>query len=89
MPWETGLAASAAFSELVATLPGDPTPAQAALAWCWQQPGVTTVSPGARNREQAVANAEAGNLAPLGGEFMDGVRALYDERIRELVHARW
>jgi len=89
VPWETGLAASAAFSELVAALPGAPTPAQAALAWCWQQPGVTTVIPGARNQEQAVANAEAGLLPPLGDDFLDGVRALYDERIRELVHSRW
>ena len=66
-----------------------PTPAQAALAWCWQQPGATTVIPGARNREQAVANAEAGLVPPLGADFLDGVRALYDERIRELVHSRW
>ena len=68
VPWEDGLAAAAAFSELVERLPGSPTPAQAALAWCWQQPGVTTVIPGARNREQAVANAEAGaGAAPRRG----------------------
>ena len=89
VPWETGLAAAEAFSALVARLPGDPTPAQAALAWCWQQPGVTTVIPGARNPDQAIANAEAGLLPPLGAEFLDGVRALYDDRIRELVHSRW
>jgi aryl-alcohol dehydrogenase-like predicted oxidoreductase len=89
VPWETGLAAAEAFTGLVSRLPGPPTPAQAALAWCWQQPGCTTVIPGARNREQAVANAEAGELAPLGQEFLDGVRALYDERIRALVHDRW
>ena len=45
--------------------------------------------PGARNREQAVANAEAGLVPPLGADFLDGVRAMYDERIRELVHSRW
>ena len=89
VPWEDGLAAAAAFSELVGRLPGAPTPAQAALAWCWQQPAVTTVIPGARNREQAIANAEAGLVPPLGADFLDGVRALYDERIRELVHSRW
>ena len=54
VPWETGLAAAQEFSNLVATAgPEQLTPAQAALAWCWQQPGVTTVIPGARNREQA------------------------------------
>ena len=89
VPWEDGLSAAAAFSELVERLPGAPTPAQSALAWCWQQPGATTVIPGARNREQAVANAEAVLVPPLGAEFLDGVRALYDERIRELVHSRW
>jgi aryl-alcohol dehydrogenase-like predicted oxidoreductase len=89
VPWEDGLAAAADFSDLVERLPSAPTPAQAALAWCWQQPGATTVIPGARNREQAVANAEAGLVPPLGAEFLDGVRALYDERIRELVHSRW
>ncbi len=89
VPWEDGLAAAAAFSELVERLPGAPTPAQAAVAWCWQQPGVTTVIPGARNREQAVANAAAGLVPPLGADFLDGVRELYDERIRELVHSRW
>ena len=89
VPWDVGLAAATAFSELVERLPGAPTPAQAAVAWCWQQPGVTTVIPGARNREQAVANAAAGLVPPLGAEFLDGVAALYDERIRELVHDRW
>jgi aryl-alcohol dehydrogenase-like predicted oxidoreductase len=89
VPWEAGVAAAEAFTELVGRLPGPPTAAQAALSWCWQQPGVTTVIPGARSREQAVANAEAGSVAPLGTEFLDGVRALYDDRIRELVHSRW
>ncbi len=89
VPWETGLAAAQTFSELAAGLPGAPTPAQAALAWCWQQPGATTVIPGARNREQAVANAGAGGVQPLGTAFLDGVRQLYDDRIREVVHARW
>ena len=36
------------------------TPAQAAIAWIWQQPGVSTVIPGARDAEQARANAAAG-----------------------------
>ncbi len=89
VPWEAGVAAAEAFTELVGRLPSPPTAAQAALAWCWQQPGVTTVIPGARSREQAEANAEAGSVAPLGAEFLDGVRALYDDRIRELVHSRW
>ena len=89
VPWETGLAAASAFSDLVAADCPGLTPAQAAIAWCWQQPGVTTVIPGARHREQALANAAAGAAEPLDEAFLAGVRALYDERIRPLVHDRW
>src|SRR3954463_12928094 len=60
VPWEVGLAAASAFSSLVAAHAPELTPAQAAIAWCAQQPGVTTVIPGARRREQALANAAAG-----------------------------
>ncbi|WP_337191480.1 aldo/keto reductase [Nocardioides flavescens] len=89
VPWEDGLAAASTFGELVDGLPGEVTAAQAAIAWCWQQPGVSTVIPGARNPEQARANAAAGEVAPLGAAFEAGVRELYDERLRPLVHDRW
>jgi aryl-alcohol dehydrogenase-like predicted oxidoreductase len=88
--YETGLAAAAEFAALVRDhLDGQATTAQAALAWVAQQPGVTIVIPGARNAEQARANAAAGDLDPLPAEVADGVRRIYDERIRESVHARW
>ena len=53
------------------------------------QPGVTTVIPGARNAEQARANAAAGEIGPLPGELLDGVTRLYDTYFREAVHGRW
>jgi aryl-alcohol dehydrogenase-like predicted oxidoreductase len=88
--YETGLVAAQEFAELVDRhLPEGITPAQAAIAWVVQQSGVTTVIPGARNAEQARANAEAGRLGPLDPAFLDGVRAIYDEHIRATVHARW
>ena len=62
---------------------------RAALTWVVQQPGVSTVIPGARNAEQARANAAAGRLDPLPEELLDGVRRIYEERIREAVHGRW
>ena len=65
------------------------TPAQAALAWLVEQPGVSTVIPGARNQEQARANAAAGAADPLGEDFHAGVRRLDDERLREQIHPRW
>jgi len=87
--YETGVQAAVAFSELVAALPFETTPAQAALAWVAQQPGVSTVIPGARSIEQARSNAAAGSLAPLPADFLAAVTALYDRSIRAQVHHRW
>ena len=86
---ETGVEAAREFSALVSSPGLDVTPAQAALAWVCQQPGVSTVIPGARNVVQAEANAAAGLVGQLPAAFLEGVRDLYDRRIREQVHARW
>jgi aryl-alcohol dehydrogenase-like predicted oxidoreductase len=87
--YETGVSAAQEFADLVAKLPFQATPAQAALAWVAQQPGVTTVIPGARTAAQAKANAAAGELPPLGDDFLAGVRALYDRELRPQIHDRW
>ncbi len=88
--YDTGIAAAGEFRELVeASGLGDVTPAQAAIAWAWQLPGVSTVIPGARNIEQAQSNAAAGSVAALPQSLLDGVRDLYDRRIRAQVHDRW
>ena len=87
--YETGVRAAKRFSELVAGLPVEVTPAQAALAWVAQQPGVSTVIPGARSVAQAQTNAAAGSLPPLPADFFAAVAELYDEEIRPLVHHRW
>ncbi|WP_418276249.1 aldo/keto reductase [Isoptericola jiangsuensis] len=89
VPFEVGVDAAARFTTLAEDLAEDVTPAQAALAWVWQQPGVSTVIPGARSPEQAAANAAAGNVGVLGPLFRSKVRDLYDESIREHVHDRW
>jgi aryl-alcohol dehydrogenase-like predicted oxidoreductase len=88
--FEVGVEAAVEFSALVAEhLPAGVTPAQAAIAWVVAQPGVTTVIPGARNPAQARSNAQAGRIGPLDPAFLEGVRALYDARIRAAVHDRW
>ena len=87
--YETGVQAAVEFSELVAGLPFEATPAQAALAWVAQQPGVSTVIPGARSIEQARSNAAAGSLPALPEDFLAAVTALYDRSIRPQVHDRW
>ncbi|HEX2892871.1 MAG TPA: aldo/keto reductase [Marmoricola sp.] len=87
--YATGVQAAREFSALVSEHLPDVTPAQAALAWVVQQPGVTTVIPGARNAEQARANARAAQVGPLDAELLDGVRRIYDEHFRATVHPRW
>ena len=84
--YATGVEAAAEFSALA---PEGTSPAQTALRWILQQPGVTTVIPGARNPEQARANAAAAGLPPLPDAALDAVRELYDRRIRPQVHDRW
>jgi aryl-alcohol dehydrogenase-like predicted oxidoreductase len=84
-----GVRAAQEFSALVRDSGLDVTPAQAAIAWVAQQPGVTTVIPGARNPEQAAANAAAGELGELPASFLDGVGRIYDSWFREAVHGRW
>jgi len=63
--------------------------AQFALRWITMHPAVSVVIPGARNPEQARANAAAADLPPLDDAAMAGVRAVYQEDIRPLVHERW
>ena len=87
--YATGVEASREFAGLVAASGLDVTPAQAALAWVCQQPGVSSVIPGARNVQQAEANAVAGSLAPLPDDLVQAVASVYDDRIRAQVHARW
>ena len=82
----TGVQAAREFAALV---PDGITAAQAALAWIAQLPEVSTVIPGARNPEQARANAEAGALRDLGDDFRRGVREIYDRHFRAAVHSRW
>jgi len=85
--FDEGVEAAQEFSALAegAGLP----PAQAALAWVAQLPGVSTVIPGARNPAQAEANAAAGSVAPLGDAFTASVRELYDRRFRAAIHGSW
>ncbi|MDX6537423.1 MAG: hypothetical protein QOD37_1764, partial [Gaiellales bacterium] len=84
--FETGLEAVRRLAPLV---PEGVTMAQWALRWVLDQPGVSVVIPGARNAEQARANAAAAALPPLSGDDLAAVRAVYDELIRPSVHARW
>jgi aryl-alcohol dehydrogenase-like predicted oxidoreductase len=84
--FDTGVDAAREFAALV---PSGASPAQTALRWIIDQPGVTTVIPGARNVEQARANAAAADIAPLDDATLAAIAKLYDTRIRALVHDKW
>jgi aryl-alcohol dehydrogenase-like predicted oxidoreductase len=84
--YATGLEAVKRLRPLV---PEGATMAQFALRWILDQSGVTVVIPGARNPDQARANAAAADLAPLPASTIDTVRAVYDELVRPQIHDRW
>ena len=85
VPYEVGVAAAREFTAIC----GDRSPAQVALRWVVQQPGVTCVIPGARSVEQARSNAAAADLPALTDAELADLERLYDERIRAHVHDRW
>ncbi|WP_448639900.1 aldo/keto reductase [Geodermatophilus sp. URMC 63] len=85
VPYDVGVAAAREFTAIC----GGRTPAQVALRWVVQQPGVTCVIPGARSVEQARSNAAAADLPPLTDAELADLERLYDERIRVHVHDRW
>lgn len=85
--FDEGVEGAREFSALAAAAGLEP--AQAALAWVVQLPGVSVVIPGARNPQQAIANARAAEVAPLGADFSAAVQELYDRRFRAAVHGSW
>jgi aryl-alcohol dehydrogenase-like predicted oxidoreductase len=87
VPYEQGVDAAVEFSAIAEHAGLKPT--QLALRWIIDQPGVTTVIPGASSVTQAQANAAAAGVAPLSPETRTAIADLYDARIRELVHHRW
>ncbi len=86
VPFDVGVDAARSFARLA---PEGVTPAQVALRFLLDQPGVSTVIPGARSAEQARGNAAAAELPPLSSEVHDQLRSLYDETVRPHVHDRW
>lgn len=84
--FETGVDAADELKKLV---PEGKTLAQFALKWILMHPAVSTVIPGAKNAEQAIANARASELEAIPPSAMQEVHRVYDEKIRALVHDKW
>jgi aryl-alcohol dehydrogenase-like predicted oxidoreductase len=87
IPFDLGVDAAARFSE-IAQRAGRP-PSALALRWIIDQPGVTTVIPGASSVGQAQANAAAASAPPLSEQTRAEISQLYEELIRPLVHDKW
>jgi aryl-alcohol dehydrogenase-like predicted oxidoreductase len=86
VPYDIGVEAARGVAALT---PDGSSTAQLALRWIVDQPGVTTVIPGARNAQQARANAAAATLPPLDEATLSPLEALYDDKVRKHVHGRW
>jgi aryl-alcohol dehydrogenase-like predicted oxidoreductase len=86
VPFEVGVAAAREVAEIAGP---DVTTAAFALRWVIDQPGVTTVIPGARTVEQVRGNVAAAALPPLTDAQLSDLERVYDERIRAHVHDHW
>jgi aryl-alcohol dehydrogenase-like predicted oxidoreductase len=84
--YQTGVEAAQEFAALASD---GVTPAQLALRWVVQQPGVTSVIPGARNIEQAQGNSAAADVPALSADTLAAIADIYDRRIKAQVHDRW
>jgi aryl-alcohol dehydrogenase-like predicted oxidoreductase len=86
VPFDVGLAA---VERLKALKPEGMTLPQLALRWILTFDAVSCAIPGAKTADQARDNARAADFPPLPPAVMDGARTVYDDLVREHVHARW
>lgn len=84
--YATGLAA---VEELRPLVPAGMSMTQFALRWILMFDAVTCAIPGAKRAVQAEDNVAAADLPPLSEQTMQAVRAIYNARIRPLVHQTW
>ena len=81
--------ALAAVEELRALVPPGVSMSQFALRWILMFDAVTCAIPGGKRPSQVADNARASDLPALSPEVMAKVKAVYDARIRPLVHQLW
>ena len=85
VPFDVGLEAVDQLRPLV----GDEPMARFALRWVLTHEWVSVVIPGAKNPEQAAANADASDAGPLDAGTMEAVRDVYERLVAPHVHQRW
>lgn len=77
-----------AVEEIRKLTPPGMSMAQFALHWILQHDAVTCAIPGAKTPAQAADNFASG-FAPLSPATMAAVRAIYDARLRSVIHPQW
>jgi aryl-alcohol dehydrogenase-like predicted oxidoreductase len=75
--------------EIRVLLPEGWTMAQFALRWILMFEAVSCVIPGAKRVEQVLDNAAAADLPPIPNAVMAEITALYERKIKPLVHHYW
>lgn len=80
IPFEKGVELADGLKRFV---PANETMAQFAIRWCLDFDAVSVVIPGAKNPDQARANALPSDLPPLPKDVHEQLRAFYRERIAE------
>lgn len=78
-----------AVDELRTLVPAGMSMTQFALRWVLMNDAVTCAIPGAKTDTQARDNAAAADMPALSDATLAAVRAIYDTRIRAVVHSRW
>jgi aryl-alcohol dehydrogenase-like predicted oxidoreductase len=78
-----------AVEELRPLVPSGWSMSQFALRWILMAEEVTCAIPGAKRPAQVEENAAAADFPAISAEKMEVVRAIYDRRIRPLVHHYW
>ena len=84
--YETGLLA---VEELRPLVPEGYSLAQFAMRWILMAEAVSCAIPGAKRPAQEEENARAADMPALSDETMRKVRAIYEHRIKPLVHQYW
>jgi aryl-alcohol dehydrogenase-like predicted oxidoreductase len=78
-----------AVDKLRPLLPEGMSMTQMALRWILMFPAVTCAIPGGKRVDQVNENVAAADLPPLSEETMSAIEAIYNQKIKPLVHHYW
>jgi aryl-alcohol dehydrogenase-like predicted oxidoreductase len=78
LPFEKGAELADALKPMV---PTNLTMTQMALRWCLDYDAISVIIPGAKNPQQAAANAAVSDLPPLSDEEHERLKAFYEDEV--------